>query len=233
LQKSTTYFWRINEKNADGTKVGDLWSFTTEMAISDAIFVSQIIPKDTLQPGEAISVSVVMKNIGESKWVSTDQFTLASQNPPLNYTWGVITVALDIDDEVLPEEEKVFTFDIKAPKEPGKYDFQWQMRNSFGWFGQLSNNVVLTVDKPVSISTKKSNNNISILKPLNRSQIIIKATTLIEPLTISIYSVTGLKIYQSKSAEKSTFIDVSNFPKGMYLVKVQSDEGFSQVEIII
>jgi hypothetical protein len=30
LENGTTYYWRIDEKNANGTTTGDVWSFTTQ-----------------------------------------------------------------------------------------------------------------------------------------------------------------------------------------------------------
>jgi hypothetical protein len=29
-ENGTTYYWRIDEKNANGTTTGDVWSFTTQ-----------------------------------------------------------------------------------------------------------------------------------------------------------------------------------------------------------
>jgi hypothetical protein len=38
MANSTTYYWRIDEKNASGTTTGDVWSFTTVTAAPSTIF---------------------------------------------------------------------------------------------------------------------------------------------------------------------------------------------------
>lgn len=65
LQNNTTYFWRINEKNSDGTKVGDIWSFNTENVLSDEAF---LIDKSTISisnPANSGRIRVKVESIQE------------------------------------------------------------------------------------------------------------------------------------------------------------------------
>jgi hypothetical protein len=43
LANSTTYYWRIDEKNANGTTTGDVWSFTTAAAGGDYSLIGKIM----------------------------------------------------------------------------------------------------------------------------------------------------------------------------------------------
>jgi len=70
LVDSTTYFWRIDEVNSEGTTVGALWSFTTETPL--------------VQPGEATGPGPVSG--------ATD----ASSNPTLAWTAGSNATSHDV-----------------------------------------------------------------------------------------------------------------------------------------
>ena len=54
LEGATTYFWRIDEKNANGTSTGDTWSFTTGSALASVPtnpfpeFNASSVPKNTI-----------------------------------------------------------------------------------------------------------------------------------------------------------------------------------------
>jgi hypothetical protein len=66
-----------------------------------------------------------------------------------NEIWGLNRVLLDAGDSIAPNTSKTFTFDITAPDSVGTYDFQWRMvQEEVEWFGNASNNVVITVGDP-------------------------------------------------------------------------------------
>ncbi|MEX0988483.1 MAG: sulfatase-like hydrolase/transferase [Bacteroidales bacterium] len=112
---------------------------------NNASFVSQSVP-GYLDPGEVATVSVTMKNTRTSTWTREGLFKLGSQNPKENVIWGIQYVELDEGDSIKPNSQKTFTFEITAPAEAGKYNFQWQMlEEHVEWFGALTNNVVITV----------------------------------------------------------------------------------------
>ncbi|MCP4312089.1 MAG: T9SS type A sorting domain-containing protein [Bacteroidetes bacterium] len=234
LQYNTTYFWRVNEKNNDGTKVGDIWSFTTEIAFSDAAFVSQNIPEDTLHTGESMSVDVVLKNTGESTWDSASgQFSLGSQNPENNNEWGISKVFLANEELVLPGDEITFAFNVIAPDTPGEYNFQWKMQNQDGWFGASTDNVLITVYIPVGIEQRVEENQILISNPANSGIIMVQVDYIEEPLVISIFSIEGKMVHQTKSSALHTEINISEFNQGLYLVRVQNRDMYNKALILL
>lgn len=225
LEHNTTYYWRIDAKNNDGTKVGDVWNFSTEIAYSDAAFVSQEIPLDTLSTGESISVELVYKNTGESSWTaSKGEFALGSQDPEDNTIWGLDRVRLENDEAVLPGEEKTFIFSITAPDTPGEYSFQWKMKNQDGWFGAPSNQLVIPVQIPVGIAHAGTGDRIKISNPANSGRVEVKVSELREVLLISILSMDGKILHQLKSSAIRTQMNISHFDQGMYLVRVQDGD---------
>lgn len=110
--------------------------------VNDAAFLSQIIPP--IVPGGNATVNLSMKNTGTTTWTKAKGYSLGSQNPPDNTTWGLDHVALDETDSILPEGEKNFTFEITAPQSGDLHDFQWQMvQVGSGGFGEYSQNQVI------------------------------------------------------------------------------------------
>ena len=104
--------------------------------VNGATFVSQQLPG--FIQGETVSVSVTMKNTGTSRWTK-DNYYLGSQSPQDNQHWGINRVELEEGESVLPESEKIFTFNITVPSQDGSYIFQWKMiENGVEWFGDLS-----------------------------------------------------------------------------------------------
>ncbi|HKK62759.1 MAG TPA: NBR1-Ig-like domain-containing protein, partial [Bacteroidales bacterium] len=233
LLKSTTYFWRINEINDDGTKVGNVWSFRTEAGYSDAAFVSQNLPKTTLVKGESMEVSLVMRNTGEQTWSSSGRFMLASQNTPFNFTWGLNTIALDEGELIEPGEEKTYDFTITAPNTPGKYALQWQMRNLDGWFGEPSENKLIKVNHPVRVDHISENDKIVVLNPATKGRLIIKTRDINQPVLVDIFNLKGQKVHHLEIINSITNVDVSDLHKGVYLIKAQYENGFDKELIII
>jgi hypothetical protein len=114
---------------------------------NDSAFVSQSVPASML-PGETKQVTVRMRNTGADTWSSSAGHKLGTQNPRDNKAWtGATRVALA--QNVAPNADHDFTFDITAPSTPGVYDFQWQMVDdsgaNVGWFGQITPNVTIMV----------------------------------------------------------------------------------------
>ncbi len=112
--------------------------------VNSSSFVSQSVPE--LTPGETITISIIMKNSGTTTWTSADGYKLGSRSPVNNEVWGLNRVELSVDEEIKPNEEKIFTFDITAPSEDGIYILQWQMIQENGeWFGDksISENLIL------------------------------------------------------------------------------------------
>lgn len=120
----------------------------------NAVFISQNIPS-TLVTGQKTTVSITMKNTGNTPWGNGDYgYKLGSQNPRDNITWGYGRMYLQ-QASVAQGEQTTFTYSITAPSTPGTYNFQWQMVDDGGngWFGPLTPNVVITVSTPTPTPT--------------------------------------------------------------------------------
>lgn len=112
--------------------------------VNNAAYVSQDVPM--LIPGDKITISVTMKNTGNTDWTKEDGFYLGSQRPADNTTWGLNRVSLDDGELIEPNQEKTFTFDIQVPLEQGIYTLQWQMiQEDVEWFGSKSSSKILRV----------------------------------------------------------------------------------------
>ena len=181
-----------------------------------------------------MSVDVILKNTGESTWdASKGQFSLGSQNPENNSDWGISKLLLENEELILPGDEKTFTLNVTAPNTPGNYDFQWQMQNQDGWFGNPTDNVVITVQSTVGISDHLEENQILISNPANSGKIKVQVVYVEEPLVISIFSMEGRIVYQTKSSARITEINISDYDKGLYLVRVQNSNSYNKALILL
>lgn len=110
----------------------------------NAIFVSQSVPT-LMDPGQTYVVSVVMKNTGSTIWTTSGGYSLGSQNPDNNTTWGINHVSMP--SNIPGGSNANFSFFVTAPTSPGTYNFQWRMAKGFAaWFGNASTNVVVTIN---------------------------------------------------------------------------------------
>ncbi len=147
----------------------------TQPSWNNARFVSQTAPPTTMYPGETTQVSVTMNNNGISYWYGPGGTcagcpvdVLSSANPIGNMNWGVSSINMPIGflgDGTY--SDVTFKFVVTAPSAYGTYNFQWQMEQTGyslsspavppNWFGQLTPNVVVTVEPPdFSISSCSS-----------------------------------------------------------------------------
>lgn len=136
-------------------KVTDAVAATAQKALSIVVvqaggvplasqFVSQTVPA-TVQPSQSMSVNMKFLNTGTETWGGS-LFYLASQNPPLNSTWGGNGVSL-VNLTIGPGQQLDLNFTATAPSVPGTYNFQWQLykNDGTGFFGQMSTNVAVQV----------------------------------------------------------------------------------------
>jgi YD repeat-containing protein len=138
---------------------------TTNMAVQvvprvdQAQFVSQSVPS-VMTRQNAYSVSVTMKNTGNTTWDSN--YRLGSQNPQDNTTWGPHRVFLASGETIPPGGSKTFTFTVTAPASPSSYAlFQWRMvHEAVQWFGDYSSGVV--------VALSPGNLNMALIDPINR-----------------------------------------------------------------
>src|SRR5262249_40734618 len=110
---------------------------------SASIFITQNVPT-SMTTGQTTTVDVTMLNTGLTTWTSSSNFSLGSQNPQDNLTWGRNRAPLP--NAVPPGSQVTIPFTITAPTTPGTYNFRWRMvQDGVEWFGELTDNIPITV----------------------------------------------------------------------------------------
>ncbi|NTB05767.1 RHS repeat-associated core domain-containing protein, partial [Agrobacterium tumefaciens] len=134
--------------------------------VNNAQPVAQDVPLQ-MESGKSYNVSVTMANNGESTWTRDKLYTLMSQSPHNNTTWGNNRVPLSVDN-IAPGQSVTFNFPVTAPSKPGSYAFQWGMqREYYGAFGpgtatatinvpSVDNAQVLAISAPSPMVTGKA-----------------------------------------------------------------------------
>ena len=115
----------------------------------DAAFVSFFgsVPK-TMTAGEIRTVTILMRNAGDSTWTRAEGFELGSEDPSDNTTWGLSRVEIDDAVAVEPEAAYTFSFAITAPSTAGEHAFQWQMVHDGTRFGGKTPSKTIPVTPP-------------------------------------------------------------------------------------
>jgi hypothetical protein len=138
-------FLRTNTDNtfiASGQFNAQIQVWTRDNDVS-ADFVSQTVPA-TVLAGQQMPVSITMKNVGTTTWLTGQYIELTPQ--PDNGTWG--TIHQPIPNNVAPGSQVTFTFNVTAPSTPGTFNFQWRMMDNGQLFGDLTDNVAVAVLSP-------------------------------------------------------------------------------------
>jgi hypothetical protein len=105
--------------------------------------INQSVPQ-TMVAGGVYTVSITMKNTGNTTWTGDAGYGLGSSNPHDNWTWGIGRVT--VPGEIPPDGFAQFTFQVTAPSTPGSYNFEWGMLQEYvEWFGNPSDNLVINV----------------------------------------------------------------------------------------
>ncbi len=121
-----------------------------------ANYVSQNVPL-TMNKSQTYSVSVTMENCGNNTWTENRNYKLGSQNLQDNTTWGIDRVLLP--RAVTTGHRVTFDFDVTAPSEVKRHNFQWRMlRERVLWFGGFTPNLSINVVNPTSAKYKCSGN---------------------------------------------------------------------------
>ncbi|HTG14382.1 MAG TPA: NBR1-Ig-like domain-containing protein [Blastocatellia bacterium] len=123
-------------------------------ATNNAMFISQN-PPTSMTPGQTRTVTITMRNNGSTTWAA-GAYSLQSQNPAGNTTWG--TNRVNLASPVSAGSDGTFSFSITAPGSAGSYNFQWRMaQDGVGPFGDLTPNVSVNVSSsgggPLAITT--------------------------------------------------------------------------------
>jgi hypothetical protein len=92
-----------------------------------------------------MSVSITMKNVGTTTWQQTGHgYELGFQ--PDGGDWATYWPPLPAD--VAPGSPVTFNFNMTAASTPGTYNLQFRMWNNWGWFGDRTDKVAVTVLAP-------------------------------------------------------------------------------------
>jgi hypothetical protein len=157
LQESVGYFGETLTEHLGSTHQIEVANVGEPAPVPsyNSTFISQSLQgdpqKNGVQPGAKFAVNLTFKNSGNytsTAWTDAGGFSLGSENTRDNRTWGTNRINLD-GAEVVPFSEFTFQAVLTAPSVEGDYNFQWQVLSSkgAGWFGQKSENLVITVSK--------------------------------------------------------------------------------------
>lgn len=129
---------------ASNIQVGNLQNGNAP-ALSNAAFHSVLVEEEMIA-GEEYDVAVIYKNTGESAWWAGNT-RLVSQNPHENLVWFINRVDYGTNGSTQPGDIHAFRFAVRAPQEPGKYNFQWQIEDTLQQklFGDKSDNITINV----------------------------------------------------------------------------------------
>ena len=142
--------WRMMDNGGLFGDRTDNVSVTVLSPSNQSEFVSQTVPS-SMTAGEPYTVTIKMKNIGNTTWDPGTGYKLGSQNPQDNTRW--FTNRATLAGPVSPGGIGTFTFTVWAPGKAGSYNFQWQMlREGVEWFGPLTPNLVISVKAPACTS---------------------------------------------------------------------------------
>ncbi len=147
------------ERAGEGTPSSPLAPRDTSPRQAPATAVSDPSPTDAavivsvsglpsqMAAGGAATVTVTVRNNGSTTWTPFGGYSLGSQSPQDNDTWGLRRAPLS--GTVAPNETAAFEFPVTAPEEPDSYVFAWRMvRDPGGWFGSGTGDVPVIVENP-------------------------------------------------------------------------------------
>lgn len=126
---------------------------------------SSTFPSSTMIAGNTYSTTLAFKNTGTKRWRrdavtgscnDTNSFKHIKLGAQTNDVWGANREYLRSTDCISTNSSKSFNFTVKAPKQPGFYNFEWQMIWEDGppgkkFFGQTSGSYPVTVTAPSGV----------------------------------------------------------------------------------
>ncbi len=188
--------------------------------MNDAAFVSQNVPPQ-MTTGQTYTVSVTMRNTGDTTWSRTVDHRLGSQNPQDNTVWGMGRVELDPYELVAPGQSRTFSFSVQAPSAPGDYSFQWRMvQEQVEWFGAATPNVIVSVRSPPPDTQPPT---VAIVSPAQDSTVAgsvqVRATANDDiGVTRVVFRVDGVQIAEDATAPYSAVWDTTTVTDGSHAV---------------
>ncbi len=138
--------WLINQYGSYSAAQSDLGSLPSTGGPLDAVLVYMNVPQ-LMRAGDTYTVTIKMKNIGQSTWQPGDVYLkLVNDDYLIKYsTYPFGESKIDIESPVSPGEIVEFNFNITAPSTPGIYAFVYRLYSENGvyygsalkpgWFG--------------------------------------------------------------------------------------------------
>jgi len=156
--------WWLRLTNYGGKMLRGEIPLSQTIPISDstspdnAQIVSDTIPT-SMTAGQQRSVSVTVKNTGETCWNSRNFWRLGAVGDSDPFYGGGCRVYMASDsDRVMPNQQYTFTFTLTAPSTPGTYTTDWRMVHELiRWFGGTLTKQVQVTAAPVVISNSTFN----------------------------------------------------------------------------
>ena len=145
-QAATAYTYTATDTDGDAAALS--FPITVRAAArDDAAVVAVLGLPSKMAAGGKATVTVTMTNTGRATWTPFGGYSLGSQSPQDNDTWGLRRAPLS--GSVAPNETVTFEFPIMAPEKTGSHTFAWRMvRDPGGWFGSGTGEVTVTVEDP-------------------------------------------------------------------------------------
>lgn len=125
--------------------------FVNNSTLAQSKFLSQLVP-DRVNPGETFKVVIQFKNTSTQTWNANGAYELKAASSKSKKIWGKQRVRFPQNSRVLPGEIASFIFTLTAPKKPGAYDFDWQMRHrNTGKFGEKNPHTKIQVGRRIAV----------------------------------------------------------------------------------
>lgn len=123
-----------------------------QVDVNATSFVSQLVPK-LMICGETYEVAIMMQNTGTTTWQAGQFYRLGHCGEPHTIghenRWAAARATLPASASVAPGEIATFRFNVQAPADAGRYNFQWRMlQEEIEWFGERTVNVAVTCTPP-------------------------------------------------------------------------------------
>jgi hypothetical protein len=110
----------------------------------DAAFVGLAAP-ERVTAYEVFPVTITLRNTGLDPWEG-GAIRLRAVNPPNDRTWGTDYILIAQGTAVRSGQEYTFRSHLKAPADPGKVNFRWQVcKDGEKWFGEVTPAKVIEV----------------------------------------------------------------------------------------
>ncbi len=109
---------------------------------------------DTVITDEVFQAHIYFKNTGTEGWglvgpKGSEKFYLHSQNSTKNMNWGTYFIILGQTNHVYPGDTAKFSSRLKAPSNPGIYNFEWQCQKPGEtiYFGEISTKKIVVLER--------------------------------------------------------------------------------------